>query len=108
MYKEVGKGRSAYNIVELREKFGVEEEVGGGGKLISHGIQKDLRAVVFVLLRGALFALHGKEAQFENVDAVAEEDCFSTWTFVSTHPLQYIQSLKERNGYTYLSPTTQR
>jgi hypothetical protein len=39
--------------------------------------------VVLVLLAGALLALDGKEAHFEHIDSVAEEDCFPAYDVVS-------------------------
>jgi hypothetical protein len=41
--------------------------------------------VVFVLLAGTLLALNGKEAHFEHIDSVAEEDCFPACDVVSAN-----------------------
>lgn len=57
-----GKVLRAYDVVELAKEFGVKEEIGGRGELVSYGIEEDLWTVVFVLLGGALLALHCEEA----------------------------------------------
>ena len=66
-------------VVELAEQFGIEEEVGGSGEFVCDGVEEDFGTVILVLARGALFGFDGEEAQAEDVDAVAEEDCFSAW-----------------------------
>jgi hypothetical protein len=97
------KDRGTYYVVEFREQFSVKEEIGRGGKFISDSIEEDFGAVVFVLLCGALFAFYGEEAQFEDVNAVAKEDCFSSCTLVSIHT-----QLPYKRKCTYLLPTAQR
>ena len=64
-------------VVEFRQEFCVEEEVGGGGEFVCDGVKEDLRAVVFVGFGGALFGLYGENAEFDDVDTVTEEDCFA-------------------------------
>lgn len=65
-------------IVEFGEEFDVEEEDGGGGEFVGDDVEEDLRAVVFVFLGGALLGADGKEAHFEEVGAVTEEDAVAT------------------------------
>ena len=74
---------TTYNVVEFGKQFGVEEEIGGCGELVCDGIEEDFRAVVFVLLVCALLALDGRKAELEDVDTVAEEDCFTAYNIVS-------------------------
>lgn len=72
-----GKGRGTYDVVEFTEELCVEEEIGGGGEFVGYGVEEDFGTVVFVLFGGALFGFYGEETEFEDVDAVAEEDGFS-------------------------------
>jgi hypothetical protein len=72
-----------YNVIEFAQQLSVQEQISSRGELICHSIEEDFRAVVLVLLGGALLALDGQKAQFEHVDAVAEEDCFAAWLDVS-------------------------
>lgn len=70
-------GDEAYNIIEFRQQFSVKEEISGRGEFICYSIQEDFWTVVFVLLVCALLAFDGEETELEDVDAVAEEDCFT-------------------------------
>jgi hypothetical protein len=72
-----------YNVIEFAQKLSVQEEISSRGELIGHSIEEDFRAVVLVLLGGALLALDSQKAQFKHVDAVAEEDCFAACLDVS-------------------------
>lgn len=84
-------------VVEFRQEFGVEEEVGGGGEFVGHGIEEDFGTVVFVFAGGALFGFYGEEAQAQDVDTVAEEDCFSTWMKSAQISVSLLSSIHE-NG----------
>ena len=64
-------------VVEFGEELDVEEEDGGGGELVGDDVKEYLWAVVFVLLRGALFGAHGKESHFNEVGSVTEEDALA-------------------------------
>ena len=68
-----------YEVVEFREQFSIQEEIRCSRQLIRDGVKKDFGTVVFVLLGCALFAFHGKKAEFEDIGAIAEEDCFSAY-----------------------------
>jgi hypothetical protein len=72
-----------YNVIEFAQQLSVQEEISSRGELIGHSIEEDFRAVVFVLLGGALLALDSQKAQFKHVDAVTEEDCFAACLDVS-------------------------
>lgn len=64
-------------VIEFGEKLGVKKEVSSCGKFVGHGIEEDFWTVVFVFLGRALLGFHGEDAQFEDVDTVAEEDSFA-------------------------------
>jgi hypothetical protein len=72
-----------YNVIEFAQQLSVQEEISSRGELIGHSIEEDFRAVVLVLLGGALLALDSQKAQFKHVDAVTEEDCFAACLDVS-------------------------
>lgn len=66
-------------VVEFGQQFGVEEEIGGCGEFGGDSVEEDLRAVVFGGAGAALFGFYGEDAQFKDVDAVAQKDGFAAY-----------------------------
>lgn len=73
-------------IVEFGEEFDVEEEDGSGGELVGDNVEKDLRAVVFVLFGGALLGANGEEPHFDKVSPVTEEDALAACVLLEVIP----------------------
>lgn len=61
-------------VVEFGEKLDVEEEHRRGGEFVGHDIEENLRAVVLVLLGGALLGSDGHEPHFDEIGSVSKEE----------------------------------
>lgn len=70
--------QTTYVVVELGEKFDVEEENGSGGELVCDNVEENLRAVVFVLFGTTLLRLDGLQAHLDELGSILEEDGFTT------------------------------